>query len=126
MTGLGDDTFVTVISACAVVPTIVTALAVLLLEFGSFTEELTVAVLVMTVPFAVPVFTLVISEKVAAVLPAILRSVQTTLPVLPTAGVVQVHPEGADKETNVVLLGTASAKTALSAALGPLLVTTCV
>jgi len=109
-----------------VVPTTVTALAVLFVEFGSLTDELTLAVLVITVPFAVPVFTFVISENVAAVLPAKLKSVQTILPVPPTAGVVHVHPEGAASETNVVLAGTPSTKAALSAALGPLLVTTCV
>jgi len=60
------------------------------------------------------------------VLPAMLRSVQTIFPVAPTAGVTQFHPEGAVKETNVVLAGTASVIVALSAALGPLLVSTCV
>lgn len=122
----GEAAFVIVSSAPADAPTIVEAEAVLLLEFGSLTEELAEAVSVITVPFAVPVFTFVISEKVAAVPPAILRSVQTTLPVLPTGGVVQVQPAGAAMETNVVLVGTASTRVVLSAALGPLLVRTCV
>jgi hypothetical protein len=98
---------------------------VLLAEFGSLTEELTDTVSVITVPFAAAAFTFVTSEKVAAVPPAIFRSVQTTFPVLPTGGVVQVQPTAADIETKVVLVGTASTKTALSAALGPLLVITC-
>jgi hypothetical protein len=102
----------------------VEAEAVLLAEFGSLTDELAVAVSVITVPFAAPEFTLVTSENVAAVLPAIFRSVQTTLPVLPTGGVVQVQLAGADMETNVVLGGIASTTVALSAALGPLLVRT--
>lgn len=125
-TPFGDAALVTTKSAPAAVPTMVEAEAVLLAEFGSLTDELTFAVSVIMVPLVVPVFTLVTSEKVAAVLPAIFRLVQTTLPVLPTAGVVHVQPAGVAMETNVVLLGTASTMVALSAALGPLLVTTCV
>jgi len=125
-TPFGDAALVTIRSAHAAAPTTVEAEAVLLAEFGSLTDELTFAVSVITVPFAVPVFTLTTSEKVAAVLPGIFRSVQTTLPVLPTAGVVQLQPAGVAIETNVALLGTASTSEALSAALGPLLVTTCV
>ena len=100
--------------------------AVLLLEFGSLTDELTVAVSVITVPLAVPAFTFTTIEKVAAVLPTMLRLVHTTLPVPPTPGVVQVQPAGADIERKVVFAGTASTNVALSAALGPLLVTSCV
>ena len=102
----------------------VEAEAVLFAEFGSLTEELPMAVSVITVPFAVPAVTFVTREKVAAVLPAIFRSVQTTLPVLPTGGVVQLQLAGAAMETNVVFAGMASTNEALSAALGPLLVTT--
>jgi hypothetical protein len=98
---------------------------VLLLELGSAVDELPVAVSVMTVPFAVPEFTLTTSEKVAAVPPAKLTLVQTTFPVPPTAGVVQLHP-GDDIDTNVVFAGTASTRVTSSAALGPLLVRTCV
>ena len=125
ITGLGAATFVTDSSAWAVVPTIVDAEALLFAEFGSLTDEFTVAVSVTTVPFAVPVFTFTIIEKVAAVLPAMLRFVHTTLPVPPMAGVTQVQPAGAARETNVVFAGTASTSVVLSAALGPLLVTTC-
>jgi hypothetical protein len=125
-TPFGEAALVTTKSAPAAVPTMVEAEAVLLAEFGSLTDELTFAVSVMMVPLVVPAFTLVTSEKVAAVLPAIFRLVQTTLPVLPAAGVVQVQPAGVAIETNVVLLGTASTMEALSAVLGPLLVTTCV
>ena len=123
-TPFGEAVLVTNKSAPATVPTMVEAEAVLLAEFGSLTDELAVAVSVITVPFAAPEFTLVTSENVAAVLPAIFRSVQTTLPVLPTGGVVQVQLAGADMETNVVLGGIASTTVALSAALGPLLVRT--
>ena len=109
--------------APVVVPTTVEAEAVLFAEFGSVTEELTVTVSVITVPFAVPAVTFVIRLKVAAVLPAIFKSLQTTLPVPPTGGVVQLQLAGAAMETNVVFAGIASTNDALSAALGPLLVT---
>src|SRR5271155_2424191 len=126
ITGFGDAELVTVISASAVVPTMVDALAVLLTEFGSLTEELTTAVSVMTVPLATPEFTFTNIVNVAAVLPAMLGLVHTTFPVAPTAGVTQVQPAGAATERNVVFAGTASTNAALSAALGPLLVTICV
>jgi hypothetical protein len=126
ITGFGDATFVTVICACEVVPTIVDALAVLFAELGSLTEELTVAVSVITVPFAVPAFTLTIIENAAAVLPDMLTVVHTTLPVLPTGGALQLQPAGTAMETKVVPAGTASINDGLSAALGPLLVTICV
>jgi hypothetical protein len=124
-TGFGEAVFVTVISACAVVPTTVVAIAVLFNEFGSNTAELTVAVSVIAVPLATPVFTFTTSANVPAVPPAMLKSVQTTLPVKPTEGVLQTQPDGADIETKVVFAGVACTKTASSAALGPLLVTTC-
>src|ERR1700683_1090067 len=124
ITGLGEAAFVTVISAPAVVPTTVDAEAVLLVEFGSLTDELTVAVSVITVPFATPDFPLAIIEKVAAVPPGMLRSVQTMLPVLPLAGVLQVQPAGAEMEIKTAFAGMASPRGALSAALGPWLVTT--
>jgi hypothetical protein len=102
----------------------VEAEAVLFAEFGSVTEELAVTVSVITVPFAVPAVTFVIRLKVAAVLPARFKSLQTTLPIPPTGGVVQFQLAGAAMETNVVFAGIASTNEALSAALGPLLVTT--
>src|SRR5216684_2975152 len=121
-TGFGEATLVTVSSATAVVPTTVDAVALLLVEFGSLTDELTVAVSVITVPFAVPAFTFTIIEKLATVLPNMFNVVQRTLPVPPAAGVKQVQPAGADMETKTVFAGTASTSVALSAALGPLLV----
>src|SRR5580704_12008952 len=116
-TPFGEAELVTTKSATAVVPTTVEAEAVLLLEFGSLTEELAVTV---------SVFTFVTRAKVAAVLPAIFKAVQTTLPAAPTGGVVQLQPTGAATETKVEFVGTASTNVALSAALGPLFVTTCV
>src|SRR5580700_4574349 len=126
ITGTGEAEFVTVISAWAVVPTTVAALAVLLVELGSLTDELTVAVSTITVPLVVPAVTFTTIEKVAAVLPVMLKVEHTTLPVPPAPGVVQIQPAGAEMETKVVLAGTACTNVAVSAALGPLLVTTCV
>ena len=67
----------TVNSPPAVVPTIVVAVAVLLVEFGSLAEELTDAVSAITVPFAVPLLTLTTSVNVAAVEPAMFTLLQT-------------------------------------------------
>jgi hypothetical protein len=52
--------------------------------------------------------------------------VQETLPVPPTAGVVQLQPPGVETERKVVLVGTASVSVTTSAVAGPLLVTTIV
>src|SRR5580693_4693832 len=126
VTGLGVALLVTVTCAPVTGPTTVLTDAVLLLEFESLAEELTDAVSLMTVRFATPVFTFVTKVNVAAVDPAMSRFVHTTLPELPTPGLMQLHPAGAEIETKVVLLGTVATRVALSAALGPLFVTTCV
>src|ERR1700758_5010742 len=125
-TGFGEALLVTVSCAPAVAPTTVLTEAELFNEFGSNVEELAVAVLVMTVPFATPLFTFATSVKVAAVRPCIWTLVQTTLPKLPTGGAAHVHPEGTVIETNAMLPGIEVTMVALSAALGPLLVTICV
>jgi hypothetical protein len=80
----------------------------------------------MTVPFAVPAFTFTIRVNVAVVNPNISTLLQTTLPVPPPAGVTQLHPAGAANPTNVVFTGITVTNVALSAALGPLFVSTCV
>jgi hypothetical protein len=49
-------------------------------------------------------------------------SVQLTVPFAPTAGAVQLHPNGAETETNVVAMGSGNWTVALTAALGPLFV----
>src|SRR5258708_7875194 len=124
-TGFGDATFDTVRSG-AVVPTTVLTVAVLLEEFGSAAEELADTESATIVPFAVPAFTFTTSVNVTAIEPAMFEFVQTTFPVLPTAGPRQLHPAGAAIDTNVVFVGTGATTVALSAALGPLFVTTCV
>src|SRR5579864_3644024 len=122
-TGLGEATFVTD-KFGPEVPTMVVTVAALLDEFGSETDELTWAVPVITVPLATPVFTFTTIVNVADVRPAMLAFVQKTLPALFEFVVRQLHPAGTVSETNVVLAGTGATNVALSAALGPLLVTT--
>ena len=51
---------------------------------------------------------------------------QDTVPVPPTAGVVQVHPLGVETDWKVVLAGTASVSVTPFAVAGPLFVTTIV
>src|SRR5579862_932682 len=122
-TGFGDATFVTDRFG-PVVPTIVLVVAVLFAELGSMAEELAETVPAITDPLAVPLFTLTTSVNVPDVDPGRLAFVQTTLPALPTLGVRQLHPAGATRDTNVVLVGTGVTSVALSAALGPVLVKT--
>jgi hypothetical protein len=94
--------------------------AVLFAEFGSTTDELTLAEAVMTVPLAVPLFTCTIIVNVAELRPAMFTFVQTSLP----EPAPQLHPAGGIMDTNVVFAGMVATSVALSAALGPLLVTT--
>src|ERR1700722_17287056 len=121
-TGFGEATFVTV-KFGAFVPTTVVAVAVLLAKLGSMAEELADTLCVMTVPLAVPVFTFTTRLNVAAVDPAMFTLVQITLPVPPITGEAQLHPVGDAIETKVVFVGIVITTVALSAELGPLLVT---
>jgi prephenate dehydrogenase len=97
----------------------------LLAEVGSVvvavTEELAVIV-----PAATEGATFTTTIMPAEVPAASAGSVQFTVPVPPTAGVVQVQPAGARTDWNVVLVGVASVKLAPAAAAGPLFVTVCV
>ena len=102
-----------------VVPTTVVAVAVLFPGTGSFTLEPTDAVAEMTVPLAVPLLTLTVSTKLAAVPPVMVRVVHTTVPVRPTPGEEHDQPAGGVREANVVLAGMGKDSVALSAALGP-------
>ena len=120
-TGFGDATLVTKRFGPEV-PTIVVAVAVLFARFGSTTDEPTLAVPVITVPFGVPLATFTTNVKLAEIKPAMFALVHTRA--LEPAR--QLHPAGAVKEENVVLLGYGNTNVALSAALGPLLVTTTV
>lgn len=124
-TGTGDPTFVTDRFA-PVAPTSVLTEAVLFAEFGSSADEPTDTVSPIVVPFAVPAVTFATSVNVPELTAAILAFEQTTLPVAPAFVFRQLHPAGAEKDTSVVLAGIVATTVALSAALGPLFVTTCV
>ncbi len=90
-TEVGEAEFVVTKSACVPRATTSAAVAELFAEFESVTDELTVAVLLMAVPAAVPAFTF--STTVKLPLPgAKLGFVQLMVPVPPTDGVVQDHP----------------------------------
>jgi hypothetical protein len=124
-TGFGEATFVTDRFG-PVVPTTVVTVAVLFEEFGSMADELTDTVPVITVPFVVPLLTFTTRVNVPTVDPDMLALLQTTLPAPPIGGLRQLHPAGAAIDTNVVFAGTAATSVALSAALGPVFVTTSV
>jgi len=124
-TGFGEAVFVTDRFGPEP-PTIVVADAVLFAALGSVAEDATAAVFVITVPLATPVFTFTTMVKDPDVAPAIFVSVQVTLPVPPRLGMMQLQPAGALNEIKVVFAGTAVVSVALSAALGPVFVTTCV
>src|SRR5438093_13635725 len=122
-TGFGEAELVVTMSAWVASATTSAAVALLLAAFGSATAELTVTVLLIAVPAAVPAFTFNTKEK----LPdpgATLGFVQVIVPVPPTTGTVpQVHPAGGVIDWNVVLGGVVSVKLAVVAALGPAFVT---
>jgi hypothetical protein len=81
---------------------------------------LAVAVSVITVPLAVPAFTVYLTENATDDPAATLGLVQLT------GGEVQVQPVAAKTDTNVVFAGVASENVAEVAALDPVLLTTCV
>src|SRR5580704_1448740 len=119
-TGLGLPLLVT--ARLQAVLTVVTMVVLLLAEVGSLvaeeTDELAVMLAAMTVDA-----TFTTTMMSAEVPEAMVGSVQVTLPVAPTAGVVHVQPAGAETEAKVVLVGVASVKLTAEAAAGPLFVT---
>lgn len=123
VTGLGVPESVTARSQAAL--TVVVTLVLLFAEFGSDvvaeTEE--AAVIEAAVTFEGTFNT---TRMSADELAATLGFVHVIVPVAPTAGVVQVHPAGAEIDAKVVLVGVASVNVAPVAAAGPLLVTVCV
>ena len=84
------------------------------------TEEVTLAVSLIAVPEVVPEFTFTIYVMVAGAPGARLGLVQISV------ARVQVHPNGPVSDTEVVFVGSALVSVTDVAALGPLLVTTCV
>ena len=102
--------------------TVVLAVEVLLLGFGSVVDVVTLAVFEIVAPVA-PGLMWTVIEKVAE--PGANEAiVQLTVPVPPTEGVVHenVAPVVCDSETNVVFAGTASVSATLAAFDGPLFV----
>lgn len=96
-------------------------------KLESVVEELTVAVLLIAVPAAVPAVTFSTMEKLAEPVAKLELSVQVMVPAFPTAGVVHDHPAGGvPMDANVVFAGVTSVRVAPVAVLGPALVTTCV
>jgi hypothetical protein len=118
VTGLGAPLSVTARSQA--VATGVVVVVLLVSEFAAETDE--VAVIGVAVILGA---TLTTTTMAADVFAARLGSVQVTLPVAPTAGLVHVQPAGAETEANVALVGTASRKLTVVAAEGPLLVIVC-
>ena len=123
VTGLGLPLLVTVKSHDWL--TLVTTVVVLLAALGSVVVVETVEVAVTVVATTVGA-TFTTTTMSAAAPAASDGSLQTTFPVLPTAGVVHVQPAGASTDWYVVLVGVASVMVATVAAAGPLLVTVCV
>jgi len=121
-TGLGVPLFVTARSQTAMTGVVIVVL--LLAELGSLVVEETeeFAVIEATATLGARFTT---TMMFADALKAKVGSLQVTLPVPPTAGAVQVQPAGAETETNVVLVGTASRKLTAEAGPGPLFVTVC-
>jgi hypothetical protein len=122
-TGLGLPTFVTARSQST--PTEVVTVVLLFAGLGSLVVAVTdeFAVIVETLRLAGTFTTTIMS---AAVPEASVESVQFTVPVLPTAGAVQLQPAGASTDWNVVFVGVASVKLTPDAVAGPLFVIVCV
>ena len=126
MTGSGVAVFRMATSACVGEATTVVDVAELFALLGSVGVAETEGVFEITVPGAVPIFTLTTSGKLAVAPEATDGFVHVTVPVAPTAGVTQTHPAGGTKETKVVFAGMLSVNLAPVAAAGPLLVAVCV
>jgi hypothetical protein len=126
VTGSGESVFVTATSAP--VPAIVVVVVVAELSDGSVSavSDVTVAVFETTVPAAVPALTFTTNVNVPLPPAASDADVLLTVPVPPTAGVVELHPAGAVSETNVAAAGVTSVSATLAAASGPSLLTTIV
>jgi len=92
-TGLGVPELVIERSAVVESPTVVCTVAELLERIASFVPDVASMTLVITVPETTPVFTATPSMKVVEAALAKSGFVQVMVPVPPTAGVMQVHPE---------------------------------
>ena len=102
--------------------TVVVAVALLLVGSESLLADATVAVFERTVPAETSALTE--TARVKTALPTgIDGELHETVPLAPTAGVVQLQPPGADRDTNAVPAGKVSDQLAASAGSGPALFT---
>ena len=124
LTGFGLAELATLKSACPEMATTSVAVAELLLGFGSVVVEETLAVSVITVPEAVPEFTVKTTANVAEEPEASVAFEQVSVP--PTTEQVQPVVGDGVAETNVVFAGMASLKATVLAAAAPLFLTTTV
>ena len=92
-------------------------------EFGSLTLVATVTMFSSSVPLGVPGGMCTTSVKLSIAPAGSDGLPHVTVPPLPAAGVVQLHPPGAERDTNVVGPGSVSVTVASAAAAGPPLVT---
>ena len=99
--------------------TIVTAVLLLFSSVGSNVVLDTVATLVKTVPAGVPFGMAMVSEKLTLLPAASDGLVHDTVPLVPTAGVVQVQPAGEARLTKVIPVGRGSDTVTLVASSGP-------
>src|SRR4029450_1331075 len=95
--------------------TVVVAVAELFPAAGSSVDVM-LAVLLTIVPLGVAAFTFTTSAKAPLPFAGSVAMVQFTVPVPPTAGVVQVHPAGDVRDTNVVFAGRVSDRATVVAA----------
>ena len=103
--------------------TVVLAVALLLPGVGSVVGELTVAVLLITVPAAVAGATVTTRVKTELPTGSVPMVEQLIVPPEPTAGLVQDHPAGVTNEAKVVPAGKVSVIAAEAATVGPALAT---
>ena len=120
VTGFGDAELVTLKSYWPADATVTFTVALLLEGFGSGVEVEVLAVLVMTVPEAVPAATVTINVRDVVAPEG--RDAMVQLTAVPGAGQVHVVPVCA-REKKVVLAGIASVNVTLLVAAGPLLCT---
>jgi hypothetical protein len=124
VTGFGAAELMILKSACPAVATTTLAVAALLFGFGSVVVEATFAVSVITVPAAVPAFTVTTTVNVVEAPEARVAFEQVRVPLTTE----QLQPAAGDgvAETNVVLAGMASLKATLLAMATPLFMITTV
>ena len=101
--------------------TVVLAVALLLPGFGSADGDVTVAVLLITVPAAVAGATVTTRVKTELPTGRVPMVEQLIVPLEPTAGLVQVQPAGVTSEAKVVPAGRVSVIAAEAATVGPAL-----